>query len=337
MSSEPSGNNALRRLSRPSIVGRSFGPTSSVRNMSGSSGSSGRRRDDSDSGSADSTGSQPDPRPDAAPRSRRGSSLSAADNPADTDPGTEGAGGASPKPTKKRPPAAPRRAPGAPSRQPSSAPAAPSSPRKAPPSLGATSNPLSTVAEGSVSDWQGSSAPKQRKSTAGAAGSKRGPARSSQRQSRRASSARTSSMLPGRARQSNGPVNSPEHMAKSAALKKAEREIMKKRLKRRFFFMLWYGKAFTTAQVWALRALMAFVMLSVCSICLEVRQARLRRIGAPCDKRTPLLPTDHVNWRGLQHSSVRCCPCAVLVFCGVPRPEASSFAGLFCRATTLQM
>jgi hypothetical protein len=61
-------------------------------------------------------------------------------------------------------------------------------------------------------------------------------------------------------------------MARSAAQKKRDRDILKKRLKRRVFFMLWYGKAFTPAQVWGLRALMTLTVVSVLGVMLEVRE-----------------------------------------------------------------
>ena len=76
-----------------------------------------------------------------------------------------------------------------------------------------------------------------------------------------------------------------------AQAKKDERAKIQKRIKRRVFFMLWYGKAFTTFQVWALRALMGTVIVSALGIALEVRPLRPAACAETCcTLLTPFLP-----------------------------------------------
>ncbi len=203
-----------------------------------------------DRASNNSDGSAADPKTSLGPR-QDSDGASVTENPAEA----SKIGAA--KSRKKAPPAPPSKAP------------APPAARKDATAVQVT-NALTSVPEGGgVSDWKKSSSGSKRSGN-----STKLPAVKPANAGRRASMAAGKQSIPRASvvprRGGGGPANSPENMARSAAQKKRDREILKKRLKRRVFFMLWYGKAFTPAQVWGLRALMILTIVSVMGVMLEV-------------------------------------------------------------------
>lgn len=205
-----------------------------------------------DRASNSSDGSAADPKSSAAPGQRDSDTASVTENP------IEAARIGAAKSAQKKPPGPPSKAPAPPT-------------AKSDATTVQVTNALSSVPEGGgVSDWKKSS-----KSKPGT-GAKKLPAVKPANAGKRGSSAGDKKLVPRasvvpRRGGGGGPANSPENMARSAAQKKRDREILKKRLKRRVFFMLWYGKAFTPAQVWGLRALMTLTVVSVLGVMLEVR------------------------------------------------------------------
>ena len=287
--SSTSPNEGVRRLSRPSLASTQFGPRSSavvrksrIQSVLASASAAAQGEAESEVGatlattgstaaiamsdrgddraSNGSDGSTADP-PATAPLGARQDSdnASVTENPAE-------ASRVGASKSARKPPGPPSKAPAPPT-------------AKSDTATVSVPNALSSVPEGGgVSDWKKSPAASKAKSSGKKLPSVK-PANAAKRTSVGATKNPRASVVPRRG--GGGPANSPENMARSAAQKKRDREILKKRLKRRVFFMLWYGKAFTPAQVWGLRALMTLTIVSVFGVMLEVRcehrRARLDR------------------------------------------------------------